>query len=184
MFKSALFIMLLAFSSLTQAFSVDWIVSHTKGEVSAVTASKIVRAVHKYSFLHGVDPDIVFKIIQNESTYNHTVKAKTSNATGLMQIIPRWHRDKIQGRNLRNIDVNIEVGVRIYKEYLGLSSDNPRHALWRYHGGKTKKQYAQKILRTRDKSITVPSNTPEPMELALNRALCGIRPVECRTDDS
>lgn len=184
MFQSLLFVMLLAFSSITHAFSVDWIVSHTKGKVSAPTANKIVRAVHKYSFLYDVDPDIIFKIIQNESTYSHTVKAKTSNATGLMQVIPRWHRDKIQGRNLRNIDVNVEVGVRIYKEYLGLSKDNPRHALWRYHGGKTKKQYAQKILSTKDKSITVPSQSPEPMELALNHTFCSIRPIECRTEDS
>jgi soluble lytic murein transglycosylase-like protein len=183
MFQSLLFIMLLAFSSLTHAFSVEWIVSHTKGKVPASTAKQIVAAVHKYSFLYEVDPDMIFKIIQNESTYRHTVKAKTSNATGLMQVIPRWHRDKIKGRNLRNIDVNVEVGVRIYKEYLGLARGNPRHALWRYHGGATKKQYAQKILSTKSPPIVMAAYEP-PVTLALSHTLCDTRPIECRVKDS
>lgn len=183
MFQSLLFIMLLAFSSLTHAFSVEWIVSHTKGKVTTSTASQIVRAVHKYSFMYEVDPVIIFKIIQNESTYNHSVKARTSNATGLMQVIPRWHRDKIKGRNLRNIDVNVEVGVRVYREYLNLAKGNPRHALWRYHGGKTKKQYAQKILNTKDQSITVARAAP-PVKLAFDHALCSTTPIECRAKDS
>jgi soluble lytic murein transglycosylase-like protein len=182
--KIATFLLLVMLSSFANAFSVDWIVNHTKGKVSHSTAMRIVSAVHKHSFIHQVDPDIIFKIIQNESTYMPYAKARTSNATGLMQVIPRWHRDKIKGRNLRNIDVNVEVGVSIYKEYLDRSNGNVRKALWRYNASKTKKQYAEKVLRTKDKSIIVPNQFSEPMELALNHTFCSIRPIECRTEDS
>lgn len=160
--KFILFFMLLAMSSISNAFSVEWITTHTRGKVTQQQAANIVRAVHKYSFIHEVDPNIIFKIMQNESTYNPNAKAKTSNATGLMQVIPYWHKDKIKGRNLRNIDVNVEVGVRIYKEYLDRSKGNVRKALWRYNASSTKKQYAQKVLRTKEPAVMVAVYKPLP----------------------
>jgi soluble lytic murein transglycosylase-like protein len=145
--------MLLIISSYTYAFSADWIVQHTKGKVRYDQAVKIVNAVYKHSFINEVDPGIIFKIIQTESTYNPNAKARTSNATGLMQIIPYWHRDKIKGRNLKNIDVNVEVGVKIYKEYLNKSNGNVRKALWRYNASTVKKQYANKVLSINDTEV-------------------------------
>ncbi len=165
MFAKLSVILLLVFmSSFSNAFSVDWIVNHTKGKVSQEKAEKIVRAVYKHSFNHEVDPNIIFKIMQTESTYNPSAKAKTSNATGLMQVIPYWHKDKIKGRNIRNIDVNVEVGVRIYKEYLEDSNGNVRKALWRYNASSTKKKYAEKVLRTYEKPVQVASTKQKPSD--------------------
>lgn len=147
----ATFLLLVILSSFSYAFSPDWIVQHTRGKVTHTQAVKIVKAVHKHSFEQQVDPDIIFKIIQTESTYNP--KARGGASVGLMQIIPYWHRDKIQGRNLFNVDTNIEVGVRIFKEYLDQSNGNIRKALWRYNASVKKKQYAEKVLRLKDTEV-------------------------------
>lgn len=146
--KIATFLLLLIMTSYSYAFSADWIVQHTRGKVTHAQAVKIVKAVYKHSFEQQVDPDIIFKIIQVESTYNQ--KAKGGSAIGLMQIIPYWHKDKIKGRSLYNVDTNVEVGVKIYKEYLGRSNGNIRKALWRYNASATKKRYAEKVLRLSD----------------------------------
>lgn len=147
----ATFLLLVILSSFSYAFSPDWIVEHTRGKVTHTQAVKIVKAVHKHSFEQQVDPDIIFKIIQTESTYNP--KARGGASVGLMQIIPYWHRDKIQGRNLYNVDTNIEVGVRIFKEYLDQSNGSIRKALWRYNASVKKKQYAEKVLRLKDTEV-------------------------------
>lgn len=152
MFKKLTTLLLLAFMvSFSYAFSPDWIVEHTRGKVSYAQAVKIVKAVHKHSFEHHVDPDVIFKIIQIESSYDP--KAKGGASIGLMQVIPYWHRDKIQGRNLFNVDTNVEVGVRIFKEALEKSNGNIRKALWRYNASVKKKQYAEKVLRLKDSEI-------------------------------
>ena len=147
----ATFLLLVILSSFSYAFSPDWIVQHTRGKVTHTQAVKIVKAVHKHSFEQQVDPDIIFKIIQTESTYNP--KARGGASVGLMQIIPYRHRDKIQGRNLYNVDTNVEVGVRIFKEYLDQSNGSIRKALWRYNASVKKKQYAEKVLRLKDTEV-------------------------------
>ena len=147
----ATLLLLVLMTSFSYAFSPDWIVQHTRGKVTHTQAVKIVKAVHKHSFEQQVDPDIIFKIIQTESTYNP--KARGGASVGLMQIIPYWHRDKIQGRNLYNVDTNIEVGVKIFKEYLDQSNGSIRKALWRYNASVKKKQYAEKVLRLKDTEV-------------------------------
>lgn len=146
--RIATLLLLVLMTSFSYAFSPDWIVQQTQGKVNYTQAVKIVKAVHKHSFEQQVDPDIIFKIIQTESTYN--AKARGGASVGLMQIIPYWHRDKIQGRNLYNVDTNVEVGVKIFKEYLDQSNGSIRKALWRYNASVKKKQYAEKVLRLKD----------------------------------
>lgn len=147
----ATFLLLVLITSFSYAFSPDWIVQQTQGKVSYTQAVKIVKAVHKHSFEQQVDPDIIFKIIQTESTYN--AKARGGASVGLMQITPYWHQDKIQGRNLFNVDTNIEVGVRIFKEYLDQSNGSIRKALWRYNASVKKKQYAEKVMGLNDREM-------------------------------
>ena len=149
--RIATLLLLVLMTSFSYAFSPDWIVQHTKGKVTYTQAVKIVKAVYKHSFEQQVDPDIIFKIMQTESTYN--AKARGGASIGLMQIIPYWHQDKIQGRNLYNVDTNVEVGVKIFKEYLEKSNGNIRKALWRYNASVKKKQYAEKVLRLKDDEI-------------------------------
>ena len=148
-----IFIMLLAFSGLSNAFSVDYIVNRTKGKVSHSQATRIVKSVDKYTHLYKVDPVTVFKIIQTESNFNPDAKSKSCNCIGLMQIIPRWHKDKIRGRNLSNIEVNVEVGVRILKDNLDRNKGSMRRALWDYNASVFKKKYADKVLAVKENEL-------------------------------
>lgn len=143
--KIATFLLLTFLVGISYAFDTPWIVHYTKGKVTHTQAEKIVSAVHRYSHKHQVNPDVVFKIIQTESSYNP--KARGGSSVGLMQIIPRWHKDKIKGRNLYNVDTNVEVGVKILKEHLEDTDGNVRKALWRYNASSKKKQYADKVLK-------------------------------------
>lgn len=142
--KISTFLLLTFLVGISYAFDPQWIMHYTKGKVTHTQAEKIVSAVHRYSHKHQVNPDVVFKIIQTESSYNP--KARGGSSVGLMQIIPRWHKDKIRGRNLYNVDTNVEVGVRILKEHLEDTGGNVRKALWRYNASSKKKQYADKVL--------------------------------------
>ena len=70
----------------------------------------ILTSANKY----GVPPGLVKSIIHQESHFKADAYNPTG-ATGLMQVIPRWHADRIKGRNLRDPAVNIDVGTN----YLG-----------------------------------------------------------------
>jgi hypothetical protein len=69
-----------------------------------------------------------------ESNYRSTA-ANKSGARGLMQIIPRWHHDKIAGRNIMHYKTNIDVGAQILNEYLKLHRENFTKAMRMYSGG-------------------------------------------------
>lgn len=148
--KNFLICFLLFICGAANAFSVEHIVAQTKGKVSAAQATKIVSAVYKYSMVYDIDPNIIFRIMQVESMYRVRAKPANGNSTGLMQVIPRWHRDKIKGRDLFNIDVNVEVGTRIFKDCLTRTNGNTRAALWCYNASSKKKQYAQKVLSVQE----------------------------------
>lgn len=57
-----------------------------------------------------------------------------------MQIIPRWHRDKIGDRRIMNVETCVDVGAAIIAEYLSLS------------GGKLQKKQLPGILEVLNKT--------------------------------
>jgi soluble lytic murein transglycosylase-like protein len=67
-----------------------------------------------------------------------------------MQVMKRYHREKINSRNLKDPDVNIEVGTRIYKEYLD-KYKTPRLALRAYLGNHISDSYPNKVFSVRNK---------------------------------
>lgn len=86
-----------------------------KWRVSPDIGKIIVKSVMKHSGKHGIDPYLIMAIIEQESGYRHHVKA-TTGSSGLMQVVSYWHRDKIAGRNIMDINVNVEVGSQILKD--------------------------------------------------------------------
>ena len=177
------FIILLVFAMLSNtssAFSVDYIVNYTKHKVTRSEATKIVSSVNKFSLMYDVDPEMVFKIMKTESSFNR--KAKNKASIGLMQIIPKWHKEKIGKRNLYDIETNVEVGIRIIAEYSKMVNGNVSAMLQRYNGSKNKKKYAKKVLAIKEETFIVskrnnvsPTNeshdepkTTKPIEVATN----------------
>lgn len=129
-------------------FAVEWITgTNTKGTSSDII--KIVEAAFAQGIKHKIDPFLILALINKESTFNKKAKNK-SKASGLMQVIPYWHRDKINGRNIFSVDVNIEVGTQVLKDCLDKHSQKIDRALRCYSGGASK-VYNREVMSTRNK---------------------------------
>lgn len=152
--KLPLLLMLFFFTTLTHAFTPEWITHQTRGRVKYTQATNIVALVYKHALAHDVDPSILFSIISVESTYNKNA-ISPKGARGLMQVMKRYHRDKINNRNIMDPDVNIEVGTRIYKEYLD-KYKTPRRALRAYLGNHVSDTYPNKVFAVTKRYNTNP----------------------------
>lgn len=135
-----------------QAFSPEWITHETRGRVKYSEASKIVSLVHRFAFEYGVDPALVFRIIRVESNYNRRAISHC-NARGLMQVVPRWHREKIQNRDLYDPSVAVEVGVRVISEYIE-KYGSEELALRAYYGDHRSGAYPKKIYAVNLNALT------------------------------
>lgn len=129
----------------TRLITSDWILTINKN-VSKAQAETIVLHVFKEAKRHKIDPLLLLAIIRSESTFYVNARSN-KGARGLMQVLPRWHRDKIRGRNINDVGVNIEVGTTIINDCLKKYNDNVNRALGCYLGAPSSK-YVAKISRT------------------------------------
>lgn len=89
---------------------------------------------------HSIDPTIVLGIICRESTYNADAVGDNGNSLGLMQIQPRWNRDRMEelgASDLLNPYDNVTVGVDILAELIDYYDGNVEMALMAYNAGQT-----------------------------------------------
>lgn len=126
---------------------IGWVMenSHYRKGQKAMTeqnATKIVTSAYSYAEQYEIDPLLVLAVAKNESGFRPKVTS-TSGAKGLMQVIPRYHQDKLRKRDPYKISVSIEVGTMIIKEYLNLANNNMRRALNKYSGGGGKRYYGK-----------------------------------------
>lgn len=121
--------------------------------IGADLARRIVTAAHRTASIEKLDPIMLLSIIGVESSFNPNIRNRLG-ATGLTQVIPKWHPSKIaemnrKGGNLFHPEHNIEVGAKIYSEYLRMSNNNSITALQRYNGSLRDKsrKYSNKVMR-------------------------------------
>lgn len=91
-----------------------------KYRVSQDATREFVAAAHREAARHGLDPLLVVAVIAVESRFN-PVAQSDAGAMGLMQVIPRFHADKIAAAGDGSIldpDTNIAIGTQILKEYI------------------------------------------------------------------
>jgi soluble lytic murein transglycosylase-like protein len=99
---------------------------------------------------NSLDPLLILAVISIESRYN-PVAESTMGAKGLMQIIPKYHLEKLSDHGgeqaLLDPQVNIRVGTRILREYQRRLGDTEA-ALQMYGGAfdEPTSQYADKVL--------------------------------------
>lgn len=155
-FKLKLFLLML-FSVLSfhsNASSAEWITHHTKGEIKLKEARYIEKTIYLLSIKHEIDPELIFRIIAVESRFKSKAISK-HGAKGLMQIIPKYHKTKIQGRNIYDKYTNIDVGIQIYKEYK--TKYKTRTKALRAYNGETKfNRYVNKINSINIYDVTEP----------------------------
>ena len=128
------------------SFSGLWILDKHKKKLNKTQVNDIVYHVYARADQHKIDPLFLLSIINTESSFN--TKARSSvGALGLMQVLPKWHKDKIKGRDITKVSVNIEVGTKIIDDCLKKHKDNVEKGLYCYLGGRSK-SYVNKIYKT------------------------------------
>ncbi len=110
---------------------------------------KYVEEAHHAAETHGVDPLLVLAVMAVESRFDPAAQSGYG-ARGLMQVVPRFHREKLAGHGgeaaLADPRVNALVGTQILKEYVARSG-GIRAGLQRYVGADDEEQrYSRKVL--------------------------------------
>lgn len=86
---------------------------------------------------YGVDYEMVFALIEQESRWKWNVIGDDGASTGLMQIQGRWHQERMERLNSRdllnpfqNINVGVDFLAELWEEYEG--QDIPEDIRWYY----------------------------------------------------
>ncbi len=121
--------------------------------IAHTAAASFVSLAYRAGEEHSVDPLLILAVMAVESRYN-PVAESVVGAKGLMQIIPKFHLDKLVDlggeQALLEPEVNIEVGTQILREYTRRFGD-PEFALQMYAGAVDEPgaQYAAKVMAER-----------------------------------
>lgn len=109
--------------------------------ISVKEALEVVNYVFKYSEIYGVDPSLLIGVIASESSFKRKAVSK-EGAAGYTQVLAKYHKDKLKGRNIFHPGVNIEVGTIILSDCLS-SNNSFNKALGCYNGTKDKNKIAK-----------------------------------------
>jgi soluble lytic murein transglycosylase-like protein len=123
--------------------------------VASAAIERMVAAAHRAGSEVGLDPLLVLAVISIESRFN-PIAESGMGAKGLMQIIPKYHLDKLRAAGGEDAvfdpESNIHIGARILQEYVhrtgtleaGLQQYN---GAWRDHSA----SYAGRVMAERDR---------------------------------
>lgn len=148
----------------------DWITDTYGVAENAIEPALAAAETHAEEL--GFDPLLIVAIMAVESSFNPRA-VSNMGAQGLMQVIPRYHKDKIgpnRGRNaLFDPEVNVRVGTLVLHEGLQRYGSMQR-ALQYYNGalGDPKARYTRKVMAVKKRLMTVAgrTNTRTGIELA------------------
>jgi len=118
-------------------------------QVSAVALEPLLAAAQQTGRSVGVDPLLLVAVMAIESRFNPFAESPMG-AQGLMQVIPKWHPDKVDVKSDRSAmfdpDTNIRVGALVLKEYIQRTG-SVEQALQRYNGSSDPSTpYANKVM--------------------------------------
>lgn len=100
--------------------------------------SRIVDVAFRKAQRYGFNPNLVLSVIQVESAFN-PLAVSHAGACGLMQVRHEVWKDELQIDRSRifDIDYNIDLGLRILKQYHDGAGGDMRRALFLYNNGYT-----------------------------------------------
>jgi len=118
---------------------------------------ELIKAVHYEASRAGLDPQLVFGLIQIESGFRKYA-VSTAGARGYMQVMPFWVR--LIGRpehNLFHMRTNLRYGCTILRHYLDLEKGDLYRALGRYNGSLGQPAYPNTVRASWEKQWDWPA---------------------------
>jgi soluble lytic murein transglycosylase-like protein len=123
--------------------------------LAADAAADVVGAAYTAGQRVGLDPLLILAVMAVESRFNPVAESHMG-AKGLMQIIPRFHLEKLApfggAAAVLDPDANVHVGARILKEYIR-AGGSLESGLLLYNGSSDDSEavYAQKVMAERQR---------------------------------
>lgn len=139
----------------------DWITDTYRVSENAIEPALAAAETHAEEL--GFDPLLIVAIMAVESSFNARA-VSNMGAQGLMQVIPRYHKDKLganRGRNaLFDPEVNVRVGALVLHEGLQRYGSMQR-ALQYYNGAlkDPKARYTRKVMALKKRLMTIAGRT-------------------------
>jgi hypothetical protein len=125
-------------------------------QIASASTEQVVGTAWRAAQEVGLDPYLVLAVIAVESRFN-PVAESGMGARGLMQIIPKYHQEKLVSRGgevaLLDPESNIEVGTQILKEYVHRTGT--LEAGLQFYNGALKDSSAQRVMAERARLIFV-----------------------------
>jgi soluble lytic murein transglycosylase-like protein len=111
----------------------------------------ITSAAFRAARMQGIDPTLVLAVAAVESKFRPRAVNQSTGATGLMQVVPKWHPEKVDSvggeSSLLLVAPNIDVGAAILAEYVDAEDGNITDALGRYLGAAGADHYVSRVRR-------------------------------------
>ncbi|MFO1323950.1 MAG: transglycosylase SLT domain-containing protein [Burkholderiales bacterium] len=120
--------------------------------VAQDAAGDVVRAAFLEGKRHGLDPMLILAVIAVESRFNPIAESE-QGALGLMQVVPRFHMDKIAAAGAASMlmpEANIAIGALILKDSIRRGGSDAA-GLQLYNGSfdDETRAYANRVLNER-----------------------------------
>jgi soluble lytic murein transglycosylase-like protein len=122
-----------------------------KYRVSTMAIEPLVSAAQSAGAELGLDPLLILAVTAVESRFNPFAES-TMGAQGLMQVIPKFHQDKLEQHGtdksgLLDPEINIRIGARVLKESIRRMG-SIEAGLQQYNGapGDSEAPYANKVM--------------------------------------
>lgn len=135
----------------------DWIADTYRVSEEAIEPALAAAETHAEEL--GFDPLLIVAIMAVESSFNHRA-VSNMGALGLMQVIPRYHKDKIGPNRGRNVlfdpETNVRVGTLVLQE--GLERYGSMQRALQYYNGSLKDpkaRYPRKVMALKKRLMLI-----------------------------
>ncbi len=124
--------------------------------VSTEAIQRLVEMAFAVGHEVNIDPLLILAVMAVESRFN-PIAESNSGAQGLMQVIPKYHTDKLpdsqSDSSFLNPAVNVRVGAKVLKDYIGRSGGDLQTGLQMYNGSPwdSTAQYASKVIAEKER---------------------------------
>lgn len=124
-------------------------IDHLNPYVDPQIKDQIVKSLIEECESQKLPPLLILCLIKEESNYNPMVE-NSLGAIGLMQIIPKYHQDKIKKLNLNKYELfhirnNIILGTQILRQYFDQNNNDIVKGLQKYVGATIRSNAGQYI---------------------------------------